>query len=192
MEEWKIVVVNGEVYDNYMVSNMGNVMSLRDSNGNYREKILSPIKNEENYLRVNLRKKGRMKTCRIHRLVAEAFIPNDKNLPCIDHINTIRTDNRVCNLRWCTHKENSNNEITKKHYSESSKKRIVSEETKKKIRKALNKAVICIETNQVFSSTLEAEKELGIPQSSISRCCNKKIKSAGKLDGIKLHWEYLE
>lgn len=49
----------------------------------------------------------------IHRAVAELFIPNPDNKPHIDHINTIRTDNRACNLRWVTAKENQNNPITK-------------------------------------------------------------------------------
>ena len=48
----------------------------------------------------------------IHRLVAEAFIPNPDNKPCIDHINTIRTDNRIQNLRWVTQSENMRNPIT--------------------------------------------------------------------------------
>ena len=69
-------------------------------------------------------KNGKTKTIYTHKLVAEAFIPNPENKPCIDHINTIKTDNTVwlnedgsvnyekTNLRWVTYKENSNNPLT--------------------------------------------------------------------------------
>ena len=59
----------------------------------------------------------------IHRAVAELFIPNPENKPFIDHINTIKTDNRVCNLRWVTQAENNRNPLTRKHNSESKKGR---------------------------------------------------------------------
>ena len=101
----------------YEVSNLGRVKSL-----NYRktgkEKILKNIECNNGYLKVGLIKFGKCKMCSIHRLVAEAFIPNPEDKPCIDHINTIKNDNRVENLRWVTHKENNNNPLTKKKYSE--------------------------------------------------------------------------
>ena len=100
----------------YEVSNLGRVKSL-----NYRktgkEKILKNIECR-GYLAVCLTKNGKQKLFKVHRLVAETFIPNPESKPCIDHINTIKNDNRVKNLRWVTHKENNNNPLTKKKYSE--------------------------------------------------------------------------
>ena len=94
----------------YQVSNYGRVKSLSrvDSRGNKRnEKILKGRKNRQGYYDVALCKNGKQKFCRINRLVAQAFIPNPENKPFVDHINAIKTDNRVENLRWCTYTENA-------------------------------------------------------------------------------------
>lgn len=98
----------------YMVSNLGNVMSVHylgktmttKDNGN---RLLKQIKKGTGYYVVSLCNKQ----YHVHRLVAEAFLENVDNKPCIDHINTITTDNRVDNLRWCTQKENLENPISK-------------------------------------------------------------------------------
>lgn len=67
---------------------------------------------------------GEHKYTLAHRLVAEAFIPNPEGKPCIDHINTIKTDNRVQNLRWCTNKENMRNPLTYERINNAKKKPI--------------------------------------------------------------------
>ena len=69
----------------------------------------------------------------IHRAVAELFIPNPENKPCVDHINTDRLDNRAENLRWTTAKENNNNSLSRKHMSEAHSGKPLSEEHKRKI-----------------------------------------------------------
>tara|TARA_B110000977_G_scaffold98437_1_gene129489 strand:- start:666 stop:1142 length:477 start_codon:yes stop_codon:yes gene_type:complete len=63
---------------------------------------------EKGYMRIGLCKNGKQKFFSVHRLLALAFIPNPENKRCVDHINGIRDDNRLENLRWLTHKENLN------------------------------------------------------------------------------------
>ena len=70
---------------------------------------------------------------KVHRAVAELFIPNPENKPFIDHINTNPLDNRAENLRWVTTKENNNNPLTRKHMSEAHKGKTHTEEAKRKI-----------------------------------------------------------
>ena len=190
----------------YEVSNLGRVKSL-----NYRktgkEKILKNIECR-GYLAVCLTKNGKQKLFKVHRLVAETFIPNPESKPCIDHINTIKNDNRVKNLRWVTHKENNNNPLTKKKYSENHREQTGennpmygrtgeksprygkqhTEETKKK----MSKSVVQINPNtneviKVWGSAIEAERQGRFNNSAINQCCKGKRKSH---KGYK--WIFLE
>lgn len=107
MEEiWKNIKGYGNICQ---VSNLGRIKCGED--------IKTPYMEKKGYLRIALKGKKHL----VHRLVAEAFIPNPNNKPYIDHINTDRTDNRVENLRWVTNKENCNNPISKQNYSKSNK-----------------------------------------------------------------------
>jgi hypothetical protein len=72
----------------------------------------------DNYLNVILSKNNKPKKFKVHRLVAITYIPNPENKPQVDHINRIRTDNKVSNLRWATQSENNMNTIAKNKLKE--------------------------------------------------------------------------
>lgn len=100
MEIWKDIAD----YENlYQISNRGRVKSLPRNGTCKYEKILTPHKDSKGYYNVSLSKNGKRKIAYIHRLVAEAFIPNPENLPDVYHIDGNPANNDVTNLYWCTH-----------------------------------------------------------------------------------------
>lgn len=118
-EEWRDVVGYEGLY---MVSSFGRVIGLprvfiRNKGINKKDyRILKNVKYQYGnliYYRVSLSKNYERKNVRVHRLVADAFIPNPYNYPFIDHIDRNGQNNNVSNLRWCTQKMNMNNENTR-------------------------------------------------------------------------------
>lgn len=106
----------------YEVNNTAQIRTVERTlitkNGNRRtipSKLHKPSTNVHGYHYVKLIKDGKQKNMLNHRAVMEAFVPNPENKPFIDHINTIKTDNRLENLRWVTSYENSHNPITIQH-----------------------------------------------------------------------------
>ena len=96
-EHWKAV----PQFENYLVSDRGRVKTI---NG----KILEQRKQSKGYMMVSLSNNGQYWRALVHRLVAIVFIPNPDNLPQVNHINEIKTDNRVENLEWVSAKQNIN------------------------------------------------------------------------------------
>ena len=106
VEVWKDI----EGYEGiYQISNTGQVKSLaRKCSGRYsnREIIKKPFVEKDGYFTVGLYKDGKYRYCRVHRLVAIAFIPNPNNYPEVNHIDENKQNNNVENLEWCTTRYN--------------------------------------------------------------------------------------
>ena len=119
---------------------------------------------EKGYHTIKLGRGNNYKTYRVHRLVAQAYIPNPDNLPEVNHIDEDKSNNHVSNLEWCTQEYNL-------HYGSKA---------------LLCKPVYCIELDKTFSSAGVASKELSILDKGIRLCCKGRSKTAGGY-----HWKYV-
>ena len=167
METWKKIIYNGQEL-NYSISSLGKV---KNDKTNYVLK--SAITAGYYTVRLSLgNNKG--KHFRIHRLVAEAFIPNPNNYNEVNHINEDKTNNSVENLEWVAHKSNISHATCQQRKGETNTARN-------------GRPILCVETNQIYASATVIEKELGYGKGNIWQACNGKIKTA-----YGYHWAYVE
>lgn len=171
----------------YQVSNLGRIKSLSRKrwNGftyaNKKEQILKPRLNQHGYLHVCLYDGNRnSKDVEIQRLVAQAFISNPNNLPCVNHKDENPQNNKVLNLEWCDYHYNNNYGNHNLKLSLTRQKKKYKSIAIKNGRKA-SKAVAQFDLNgkqlHIFFSQSEAARETNSMQDGISRCCNGKCKS---------------
>lgn len=161
-EIWKDI----EGYEGlYQVSNLGRVKRLK---GTYMstERILKPRGNNTGYLQVHLCKNSKSKFDKVHRLVAQAFIPNPENKPQVNHIDENKTNNMVSNLEWVTVKENNNHGTRIERAIISNQKKV----------KAID---IANGEYNYYESIKACGRELGIDPSSITKQLKGKLKQTG-------------
>ena len=151
-EYWKPVVGYEGLY---MVSNWGRVKSIKFG----KERILKPVTNSSGYLLVGLYKNNIEKKYSVHRLVAEAFIPNPYNLPQVNHRDENKLNNNVDNLEWCTNEYNINYGTRTERYS---------------------KPVLQYTLDGEFVGEWPSARECGrngFNQGSVSACCRGELKT---------------
>lgn len=155
-------------FPDYEVSNLGRVCSFK---GKY-PKILKLGKDREGYLYVILYTGRKRVKKKVHRLVAEAFVPNPENKPQVNHIDEDKKNNVAENLEWVTCRENVNHGTGVKRSAES-----------RMNHKSFSNPVVQYTTGGVFlaeySSIREAERVTGINHSNIGQVCRGKRKTAG-------------
>ena len=192
MVEWSFIKGTNNIY---MVSNEGDVRSVdrTDSLGRFKRGVVLKKMLVCGYFHVSIIINNKQKLMRVHRLVAEAFIPNTENKPCVDHINGDKTDNRVENLRWSTYKENTNNPNTfykmcgvnnhfyGKHHTEEAKEKNRNKHLGKKSKGGVPKKSIIqydLNMNEIakYESISLASRENGCNPAAIWMCLNGKTK----------------
>lgn len=152
--------------DRYSVSDSGQVWSL------LRHKVLKPMIDRYGYEKVVLCKDGKMFYRTVHRLVAQAFVPNPDNLKTVNHINEDKTDNRAVNLEWLSIADNDNHGTRNERMADA---------------KCLHpvEQVLADGTVVAYKGVKDASRKTGINRCCIALCCKNIRKTAG---GYK--WRY--
>lgn len=156
----------------YLISNYGRVKSVPRNGTINKERIIKQQLKKDNYYQVNMKVYGKSIWRRVNRLVAQAFIPNPDNLPCVNHKDGNKLNNCVDNLEWCTAKDNTN------HYIKTLYKRKIGRG------QIFPKSVVRIDANKnekKFDSLLKAANET----------FNNKNKRAGISKACKTGKKYL-
>lgn len=169
----------------YQVSNLGRVKSLGNGNSNRSKlKIMKTTLSHKGYPMITLRKDDKSKTFSVHRLVAIHFIPNPDNLPQVNHIDEVKTNNRIDNLEWCTNEYNHNygtriERVRQKQIGNPKMKTCLGKFGKDHhTSKPIVQLTMDGKLVRIWFSAADAIRENGYDKSSVSSCCTGKRKTA--------------
>ena len=171
---WKVI----DNFSNYSVSDTGYVRN------NVTDKTLAYRRAGMGYFKVTLCKDGKHYECYIHRLVANAFIPNPANKPQVNHIDGNKQNNSISNLEWVTDKENKQHLYSRLDTTETRKKMSLS---RRGAKNGYSHKVIRLEDKKVYDCVGEAAREIGVHRACVSDVCRGKQKTTGGF-----HFMYLE
>lgn len=140
------------------------------------QKVLKAFPNHKGYLNVVMHKNSKPISRTIHRIVAEAFIPNELNYPQVNHIDANKLNNNVNNLEWVTNLQNMKHAIEHGCFKNHSiKQRLAALENVKKAQMSQRRPVVWLDIFgnyiKTFNSIVDAEKETGCHNSKITSCC---------------------
>ena len=172
IEEWKDIK---DYEGKLQVSSYGNIRNI-NYYGTGIIKIVNQRPNENGYMVVSLSKNKKTKPCKVHRLVAETFLPNPENLPEVNHKDENKTNNRVENLEWKTHRGNCNHGTRNE--------RIFEKTTNGKCSKKVLQFSKSGEFIREWPSVMECSRN-GYDFRNVSACCLGKRKTA-----YGFRWEY--
>lgn len=163
-----------------------NVIKRSGVSGFYKGKILKSFMSTGGYLYITIAEEpGKFRPRRLHRVIAETFIPNPLNLPQINHINEDKTDNRAENLEWCTGSYNSN-------YGHRAEKFALSMQNKPSLSKEVNQYDLKGNYLNSFPSAAEAARFLNLNDKTaacrIGQCCRHLFKTGNSAYGYL--WEF--
>lgn len=166
-EIWKAIP---EYEGYYEASSLGRIRSVPRNGTRANGTILALNIKKSGYANVLLSKNDMRKTHRVHRLIAQAFIPNPGNKPQVNHKNGDKLDNRVANLEWATSKENIRHKFDILGY---------------KTPQGEGKPIKCLETGEIFMHIKDAERKYGKSYGAIQHAVNGKTGTA-----YHLHWAF--
>lgn len=162
MEQWKKI----EGFENYSVSTYGRVRNDKT------DTIYIGRANKRGYFVITLCCNNGKKNIMVHRLVADAFIPNPNNYPCVNHIDENKSNNSASNLEWCTYKYNCNYGTRNARISEKTRSRMIGNNVR-------GYAIIIDDIK--YESIKDACRKTGIP-------CNPMYKKALEYKGHKIKY----